>query len=231
MHIIVSIVTESVFNVALSATAIPSWFSSNAHFVDGSVLANNPTDYALSYLQCHYYLSRQQFPVSLVVSLGGGVYNSAKFRGIKPPSPSKYNKDVERIQNMAIIMKQSVRPSRLLLLLLFILLLFSVQILQSDEVASQCAYRCQKLGIKYYRFNPHLKETVSITETDTRKLINMILRSRVEMHDRNTGTEALKQYFVELSKSYNASGGGLGPYNSDATSPDGLLITRTSSDS
>ncbi len=119
-----------------------------------------------------------------------------------------------------------------MLLLLSLLLFYSVQILQSEEVAIQCACRCQKLGIKYYRFSPHLKETVALTETDTRRLINMILRSRVEMHDRNTGTEALKQYFIKLTDSYNASGSGLGPYNSsDTASPDGLLITRTSSDS
>ena len=105
----------------------------------------------------------------------------------------------------------------------------NVQILQSDEVASHCALRCQQLGITFFRHNPHLKETVAITETDTRKLINMILRSRIEMHDRNIGTEALKQYFLKLTESYNACGGGLGPYNSDATSPDGLF-PRSSSD-
>ncbi len=104
------------------------------------------------------------------------------------------------------------------------------QILQSDQIASCCANRCQQLGIKFFRFNPHLKETVSITETETRKLLNMILRARIEMNDDNIGIEALKQYFVKLTESYTANGGGLGPYSSDAVSPDGGLVIRTSSD-
>lgn len=111
-HIIIIIVVisyiESVFKVALSATATPSWFSSNANFFDGSIIANNPTDYALSYLQCHYYLLRQQFPVSLVVSLGAGIYNNNKVRGMKPPSPTKYKEKVDTMQKLTVIMKKSV---------------------------------------------------------------------------------------------------------------------------
>ena len=86
------------------------------------------------------------------------------------------------------------------------------------------------MGIKFFRFNPHLKETVSVSETETRKLINMILRARIEMNNDNTGIETLKQYFVKLTESYTANGSGLGPYSSGAVSPDCGLVIRTSSD-
>ena len=100
---------ESVCEVAVSATATPSWFASNGQFMDGSILANNPIDYALTYLQGHHYLLRQHFPVSLIVSLGAGVYRSEKLLGIEPPSPSKCKESVHGIQNLSLIMKQSVR--------------------------------------------------------------------------------------------------------------------------
>ena len=87
---------------------------------------------------------------------------------------------------------------------------------------------CNQLGTMFFRFNPQLKEVVSIAETSTRKLINMILRSRIEMHNRRGGTEALKQYFLKITELYNACGGGLEPYNSDATSPDGMLLHASS---
>lgn len=206
---------ESVLKVASYVTATPRLFIECDNYVDASVVANNPSDYALTFLQHHSFLRQEQFPISLIVSIGTGVYTPDKLRGIDPPSPltgihKRPKESLQRIRNMSILMRNSL--------------------LQSDEVGRRCAQRCEDLGIKFFRFNPHLKESVSIVETESRKLINMILRTRIEMQNRHKGLEGLKQYLCMVTNSYTASGGGLGNFNSDAASPGDLVNRNSSSD-
>ena len=104
---------ESVLKVASYVTATPRLFIECDNYVDASVVANNPCDYALTFLQHHSFLRQEQFPISLIVSIGTGVYTPDKLRGIDPPSPltgihKRPKESLQRIRNMSILMRNSV---------------------------------------------------------------------------------------------------------------------------
>ncbi len=45
-------------------------------------------------------------------------------------------------------------------------------------MAETCDRNFKEQGIPYYRFSPQLKETISAGETDSRKLIDMVITTR-----------------------------------------------------
>ncbi len=52
---------------------------------------------------------------------------------------------------------------------------FRVQLVESETVAETCDRNFKEQGIPYYRFSPQLKETISSGETDSHKLIDMVI--------------------------------------------------------
>ena len=68
---------------------------------------------------------------------------------------------------------------------------------------------------------------MSVFETETRKLLNSVLRTRIELQNMRCGFEELKEYFIKITKTYTASGSGLGAAcmftTSDALSPSDLI--------
>lgn len=49
------------------------------------------------------------------------------------------------------------------------------QIGDSEEAAANAESICIQQGIDYYRFSPHLEEATSLGETDSRKLVDMVV--------------------------------------------------------
>ncbi|XP_019856198.1 PREDICTED: 85/88 kDa calcium-independent phospholipase A2-like isoform X2 [Amphimedon queenslandica] len=201
---------ESVLTVAHYVSISPISVTNNTDYVSASLIANNPTDYALTRLQQFYYQRHEQCLVSVVVSLGTGIYVHSKMGSFPRISSLKFRsrRAYHRLQNFVLLLRNSL--------------------IQSDTVSANCASRCKSLGIPYYRFSPHLKEKVSVFETETRKLLNSVLRARIELQNMRCGFEELKEYFVKITKTYTASGSGLGGAScmfttSDALSPSDLI--------
>ena len=46
-------------------------------------------------------------------------------------------------------------------------------------VAENCRSRCLEQGIQFYRFSPELQEVIASGETDSDKLVDMILAARM----------------------------------------------------
>ena len=65
---------EPIWKVARYTSAAPLFFTSFENYVDGGVLANNPCDYGLTAIQNFYQKQKRKLPISLVVSLGSGIY-------------------------------------------------------------------------------------------------------------------------------------------------------------
>ena len=59
--------------MARYTSAAPLYFSSKDGYLDGGLLADNPTEDALTAIQSFYRKRQMQIPISLVVSLGSGV--------------------------------------------------------------------------------------------------------------------------------------------------------------
>ena len=67
---------EPVWKVARYTSAAPVFFKEFENYVDGGVLANNPCDYGLTAIQNYYRQQGIDLPISLVVSVGTGIYPS-----------------------------------------------------------------------------------------------------------------------------------------------------------
>ena len=63
---------EYVWKVARYTSAAPIYFTEFEDYVDGGVLAQNPSVLGLTAIQKHFNESGQQLPISLVVSIGTG---------------------------------------------------------------------------------------------------------------------------------------------------------------
>ena len=67
---------ELVWKVARYTCAAPVLFGEADQYVDGGLLANNPSDSGLSRIQSHFRSCGEKLPISLVVSVGTGKYPS-----------------------------------------------------------------------------------------------------------------------------------------------------------
>ena len=74
MYNFISLPTEPVWKVARYTSAAPVLFGECDGFVDGGVLANNPSESGLTRIYNHYRNKGQKLPISLVVSVGCGKY-------------------------------------------------------------------------------------------------------------------------------------------------------------
>ena len=73
---------EYVWKVARYTSAAPVFFSECDNYVDGGVLANNPCQYGLAEIQNFHLHRGQKLPISLVVSVGTGIYPQEKLGSI-----------------------------------------------------------------------------------------------------------------------------------------------------
>ena len=64
--------TVPVWKVARYTSAGPIYFNSMDDYVDGGILANNPSASGLTEIQEFYRNQGQKLPISLIVSVGGG---------------------------------------------------------------------------------------------------------------------------------------------------------------
>ncbi len=69
-----SVHAELVWRVARYTSAAPMFFKECDNYVDGGVLANNPSDYGLTAIQNFYRRRGEQLPIAVVVSVGTGIY-------------------------------------------------------------------------------------------------------------------------------------------------------------
>ena len=47
-------------------------------------------------------------------------------------------------------------------------------------MARNCESRCKEQGIPYFRFSPKLDEVIAAGEVDTKKLIDMIIQTKIQ---------------------------------------------------
>lgn len=62
------------WKVARYTSAGPVYFTEKDNYVDGGILAQNPSSVGLTAIQKHYRDRGMKLPISLVVSIGSGLY-------------------------------------------------------------------------------------------------------------------------------------------------------------
>ena len=81
-------------------------------------------------------------------------------------------------------------------------------------VAENSKSRCEEQGIPFYRFSPHLKEVIAAGETDTEKLLDMIIQTKMETEEQ--GLKKLVDLFLLIAE---ASKGLSNPQEEEEESP------------
>ena len=74
---------EEVWKVARYTSAAPIYFTSKDNYVDGGLLANNPSLHALTTIQTHLRSTGQSAGVSLVVSVGTGINPAQEYPNLE----------------------------------------------------------------------------------------------------------------------------------------------------
>jgi len=78
--------------------------------------------------------------------------------------------------------------------------LFLLQCSMEENVAESCKLRCEKQGIPFYRFNPSLDVRISGSETDPKKLCNLILKAQTHIAARNVNMYRLRDLLRKVEK-------------------------------
>ena len=77
------------------------------------------------------------------------------------------------------------------------------QLVESEAVAKNCKSRCEEQGILFYRFSPKLDEVIAAGETDNERLVNMLIKTRLQLKEQ--GLQDLANLIVrnrDLNKLY-----------------------------
>lgn len=105
-----------VWKVCRYTTAAPPYFDEIDDYVDGGILANNPTAFAMTEIQNLYSSLQRKLPISLVVSIGTGK-NPADQLGRTDAHHYMYfgshwlnfTENLSRAANMMSLLKNAVR--------------------------------------------------------------------------------------------------------------------------
>lgn len=163
---------QLLWKAARATGAAPSYFRAFGRFLDGGLIANNPTLDAIT--EIHEYnlalkvLGREHdvMPLSLVVSLGTGAL---------PVKPLK-DIDVFRPESIWDTVRLGMGISALGNLLVD-------QATASDgRVVDRARTWCSMIGVPYYRFNPQLSISVPMDEKNDEVLADMIWAAKAFMH-------------------------------------------------
>ena len=99
-----------VWKVARSTCAGPMLFSEFNNYVDGGVLCNNPTERGVTTIQNYHWERGEKLPISLIVSVGSGVYPEEKLGNVDAQdlSLSKMGSLMDRLTNLLDLFKDAV---------------------------------------------------------------------------------------------------------------------------
>ncbi|XP_043252441.1 85/88 kDa calcium-independent phospholipase A2 [Colletes gigas] len=162
---------QLIWHVARATGAAPSYFRAFGRFIDGGLIANNPTLDAMTEIH-QYNIAMNAIgyepatPLSLVVSLG---------TGLVPPSPLK-DIDIALPETLWDAAKFAMGIAALAEILVD-------QATASDgRIVDRAKGWCSMIGVPYYRFNPQLSQDIAMDEKNDEVLADMIWTVSAFMH-------------------------------------------------
>ncbi|XP_078034876.1 calcium-independent phospholipase A2 VIA [Augochlora pura] len=161
---------QLVWQVARATGAAPSYFRAFGKFLDGGLIANNPTLDAITEINEYNLalraMNKQDTPLSLVVSLGTGLIPSSPLKEI----------DIFRPETLWDTAKLAMGISALAELLVD-------QATACDgRIVDRARNWCSMIGVPYYRFNPQLSQDVKMDEKSDEILAEMIWTTKAFIH-------------------------------------------------
>ncbi|VEN62812.1 unnamed protein product [Callosobruchus maculatus] len=164
---------QFVWEVGRATGAAPTYFRAFKKFLDGGLIANNPTLDALTEIHEHTLALRakgrgqEATPVTVVVSLG---------TGLVPVTEVVKEIDVFRPESLW-------DGAKLFAGISFLGNLLVDQATSSDgRVVDRARAWCSMIGVPYFRFCPQLSEDIAMDEKSDEKLCNMLWETKAYMH-------------------------------------------------
>ncbi|KAL0271268.1 UNVERIFIED_CONTAM: hypothetical protein PYX00_008411 [Menopon gallinae] len=173
---------QLIWHAARATGAAPTYFRSFGRYLDGGLIANNPTMDALTEIREFEMAvkstdSNEPFrPLAMVVSVGTGSVPLVSLNGemdvFRPDHFWEYGKLMKGISTLTLVIVD--------------------QATQSDgRVVDRARAWCSSLGISYFRFSPQLSENISMDERADKKLVNMLWETKAYMHSKSSEVDEL----------------------------------------
>ncbi|XP_057700147.1 85/88 kDa calcium-independent phospholipase A2 isoform X2 [Corythoichthys intestinalis] len=177
---------QLVWRAARSSGAAPTYFRPMGRFLDGGLLANNPTLDAMSEVHQYYKVMKaeghgvQIKKLGLVVSLGTG----------KPPQVAVSSVDVFRPSNPLELAKSIVGAKELGKMLVDCCT-------DSDGCAvDRASAWCEMIDTIYHRLSPQLSQEVMLDEVSDAILVEMLWETQMYLYDKREVLQSLAKVLL-----------------------------------
>ena len=116
---ILTLFSEPIWKVCRYSSSAPAVILEKDDYVDGGVLANNPSECGLTRIQSHYKQRGEKLPISLVVSIGSGLLPPTKLGSVdlldfKNFAQHFANRDLgERVKSLGSVVFNAVSANRI----------------------------------------------------------------------------------------------------------------------
>ncbi|XP_019852623.1 PREDICTED: 85/88 kDa calcium-independent phospholipase A2-like isoform X2 [Amphimedon queenslandica] len=155
---------ELVWKVARYTSAAPMNFSECDGYVDGGVLANNPSEYGLTAIQNYHRSEGIKLNLCCVVSIGTGKF------------PAAILGSTDAHEGIFHLLSLKKKASNLMTLI-------TKALVESEDVADNSRSRCKEQQIPFYRFSPRLDVEVQSGETNVDVLLEMLMKTKFQIAD------------------------------------------------
>ncbi|KAK7929199.1 hypothetical protein WMY93_005594 [Mugilogobius chulae] len=199
---------QLVWRAARSSGAAPTYFRPMGRFLDGGLLANNPTLDALA--EVHQYNKSLKAAekgdevkkVGLVVSLGTGKPPQVMVSSVdvfRPSNPLELAKSIVGAKELGKMLVDCVSVAPLLLLRVSGALQQTLnQCTDSDGCAVDRARAwCEMTDTLYHRWSPQLSQEVMLDEVSDGVLVDMLWDTQMYLYEKRTVLKELAQKLLE----------------------------------
>ncbi|XP_055605449.1 85/88 kDa calcium-independent phospholipase A2 isoform X2 [Uranotaenia lowii] len=163
---------QLVWQAARATGAAPSYFRAFGRFLDGGLIANNPTLDAMT--EIHEYnmalrsigRNEEAIPISCVVSLGTGMIPVTELKEIDVFRPDSIWDTAKLAYGISAIGN----------------LLVDQATASDGRVVDRARAWCSMIEVPYYRFNPQMSDDIAMDEKIDEPLINMLWEVKAYMY-------------------------------------------------
>lgn len=175
---------QLLWRAARATGAAPSYFRAFGRFLDGGLIANNPTLDAMT--EIHEYnmaltkigRAKEAIPISCVVSLGTGMIPVTELKQIDVFRPDSIMDTAKLAYGISAIGN----------------LLVDQATASDGRIVDRARAWCSMIGVPYYRFNPQMSVDVAMDEKSDQVLLNMLWEAKAYMYqNRNRIIEMINQ--------------------------------------
>ncbi|CAO1408014.1 unnamed protein product [Diamesa serratosioi] len=163
---------QLIWRAARATGAAPSYFRAFGRFLDGGLIANNPTLDAMTEIHEYNMALRsvnrksEAVPLSIVVSLGTGLIPVTELKQIDVFRPDSLWDTAKLASGISAIGN----------------LLVDQATLADGRVVDRARAWCSMIGVPYFRFNPQMSVDLPMDEKTDLALINMMWETKAYMY-------------------------------------------------